>query len=880
MSEGPVAGAYVEIVPKIDEAQFDAAIKKIVDGIGTRIDGAFAKAGAGAKKMGSQTKAGAEEATTGLKKIENQTAKNIDAIKKFERSSKGMESTFKRIATRITEAFSIYAVAEFVKKSVEVAEAYNRTTRVVEQAIKTTGGAAGVSIERFNNLAATMSISTGIAETTIRTANLQLLAFTQVRDVVGKGNDIFSRAGKDIQDISVRTGLGATQIARSLGKALEYPAKASLVLRRASVILTDQQTKQIKVFQKSGDVLSAQKVVLDAVEQKFGGAAKAASDPMKQLGAAINQIERGLGEALLPTLEEFATAIVNHIPEIKEFAAQIGEKLKAAIDAVTPAFKTLVGVIKDIGGYISDTFKEHPGLKTLAKYVLIAAVAFKVLKEATKAFLEIEILVEAVTLVMEGEFAAAFAVIASPVAIALAAIAGLAAGFIYLYRNVKPFHDAVDRLGKVIKEKVVTAFHILAEYFTKNILPTLIQIGGILERVIIAEFKILSAYVQDILIPVLKTLWSIFAETLLPVFKRVGEDAVTLFKAIPTALNNYVFPALKLLVDAVLGLFGGIIDGAAKVFGWVPGLGDKLKEASEGFAKFKDDVNDALNGIISDKTITVHMVERKGTIGGVDVTSAAGKKLIGPPLPPGVQAKIDADAKKAAEAARKKAEAAALAPTGKAPTAPPDTTDAAKAAAQKVKDALEAMKDAVKTRIDTIKDYLTKFRQSFEEIVGKIRSFTEITSLAQDAASATAGGILHTLQLRVAAINLMTQNLARLQKKGLDKGVLDQLAKAGPDQRGYVSALVKATPEQIRALNAAEKQSRGFADTLAKQAQDREFGKGYYAKNMAALAEQNKRLATIEKILKMQPPQMAAALAAYQKSQKVTVTAAQRTTVR
>lgn len=865
MSEGPIAGAYVEIVPKIEQEKFDAAINKIVDGIGNRIDAAFAKAGAGAKKMGTQTKESSIEAEHGLKKIENQTSKNIDAIKKFESSSKGMESTFKRIATRITEAFSIYAVAEFIKKSVEVAEAYNRTTRVVEQAIKTTGGAAGVSIDRFNELAASMSLSTGIAETTIRSANQQLFAFTQVRDVVGKGNDIFSRAGKAIQDISTRTGLGAVQIARSLGKALEYPAKASLVLRRASVILTDQQTKQIKVFQQSGDVLSAQKVILDAVEQKFGGAAKAASDPLKRLGAAVNQIERGLGEALLPTLEEFAMAIVHHIPEIKEFAAQIGEKLKAAIDAVTPAFKTLLGVIQDVVAYVTNAFKEHKGLQTLAKYVVIAAVAFKVLKEATKAFLEIEILVEAVTLVLEGEFAAAFAVIASPIAIALAAIAGLAAGFIYLYRNVQPFHDAVDQLATTVREKVVTAFNVMWEYFQRNILPTLIQIGGIIERVVIAGFKILSAYVQDILIPVLKTLWSIFSETLLPVFKRVGEDAMTVFKAIPDVLNNFVLPALKLVANAVLGFFDGIVHGAASAFGWVPGVGDNLKRAAADFDKFKDDVNNALNGITPNKTVTIHLTE---------VVGAPGTPLYNSQVPQ--QAQIDAGKKAAADAAAKAASAA----FGKAPTAAPDLSAAAKAAAQKVKDALTAMADAVKGKIKTIQDYLTKFRKSFEEIVGKIRSFTEITSLAQDAASATAGGILHTLQNRVAAINLMTQNLALLQKKHLDQGILDQLAKAGPEQRGFVSALVQASPDQIRSLNAAEKQARGFADALAKQATDREFGKGALAKNLAALAEQNKRLAAIEKILKMQPPQMAAALAHLQATQKVTASSKQRTSIK
>jgi len=47
-----------------------------------------------------------------------------------------------------------------------------------------------------------------------------------------------------------------------------------------------------------------------------------------------------------------------------------------------------------------------------------------------------------------------------------------------------------------------------------------------------------------------------------------------------------------------------ILEGAADAFGWIPGIGDKLKKARDDFQKFKDDVNNALAGI-KDRTVTV-----------------------------------------------------------------------------------------------------------------------------------------------------------------------------------------------------------------------------------------------------------------------------------
>lgn len=62
--------------------------------------------------------------------------------------------------------------------------------------------------------------------------------------------------------------------------------------------------------------------------------------------------------------------------------------------------------------------------------------------------------------------------------------------------------------------------------------------------------------------------------------------------------------AVAWLVDKILWSFGLIVNGAAWAFGWVPGLGGKLRDAAKAFDNFRDRVNAAIAGVQS-RTVTV-----------------------------------------------------------------------------------------------------------------------------------------------------------------------------------------------------------------------------------------------------------------------------------
>jgi phage-related protein len=74
-----------------------------------------------------------------------------------------------------------------------------------------------------------------------------------------------------------------------------------------------------------------------------------------------------------------------------------------------------------------------------------------------------------------------------------------------------------------------------------------------------------------------------------------------------TVLHNVLLPAINFLWQTFSTVFGNIINGAASAFGWVPGIGGKLREAASRFNEFRDNVNASLAGI-QNRTVTVTTV--------------------------------------------------------------------------------------------------------------------------------------------------------------------------------------------------------------------------------------------------------------------------------
>ncbi len=194
-------------------------------------------------------------------------------------------------------------------KAIGRAEEMNSAYAATEQIIRTTGGAANVTGGQLKELATKTSILTGVDKDLIIEGQNILLTFKNIREEVGEGNDIFSRAQDVMLDFSAVMKTDAKSGALQLGKALNDPIKGLTALGRVGVQFTDVQKEQIRNFQESGDIMGAQKVILRELEGQVGGVAAATADSTAKISNSWKEVQEQIGNILLPAIDALVPAM-------------------------------------------------------------------------------------------------------------------------------------------------------------------------------------------------------------------------------------------------------------------------------------------------------------------------------------------------------------------------------------------------------------------------------------------------------------------------------------------------------------------------------------------------------------------------------------------
>ncbi len=258
--------------------------------------------------------------------------------------------------------------------------------------LKSTGHAANVSQKHIEGYASALAKVIPIDDEVIQAGQNVLLSFENIRNEVGKGNDIFDRATKIAADYAARTGKDMSQAALIFGKALEDPLKKSSALARAGIILSDSQKEQIKAFVESGKSIEAQKVLLAALEERYKGAGEAAGKTLAgQLEIAKNQFDEMASKVavkFLPILTQALAWVNDHWPEISavfEAVAVAVEKsirvIGVVINFLIPYFKRLADFSRKHWGEVQEAadrvVKWYQGtLAPVIRNVLTAITAF------------------------------------------------------------------------------------------------------------------------------------------------------------------------------------------------------------------------------------------------------------------------------------------------------------------------------------------------------------------------------------------------------------------------------------------------------------------------------------------------------------------------
>jgi hypothetical protein len=568
------------------------------------------------------------------------------AFNSLDKASSGVHDTVKKIGLALAGAFTVTAGVSLFKGFLAEGEEARKSAAQTAAVIKSTGGAAHVSAKDIDALSTALSNKIGVDDEAIASGANLLLTFTEVQNRVGKGNDIFNQATDVMTDMSAALGQDMPASAMQLGKALNDPIRGVTALRRVGVTFTKQQEDQIKAMVKAGDVAGAQKIILGELRKEFGGSAAAQATAGQKLSVIWGNVQEQIGTALLPIFDKVAT--------------WLGAVLPKAVDGATAAVSRITALVKSFVYTLTTGFTEDEGtpieafalkvrqlipvIEAVVDWIqnhlvitLVALGAVIVLLVGGPIALVIAALVAAY--IKFGWFRTGvqavvdfFANVVIPAVVAVAdAIVGQTSHAVEWVQRMWPqiseavghVMNAVRDVVNVVLAVVMAVWHAVGDDIMNYVGRVFHVIGavidavmGVIRGIIITVLALINGdwgKAWDGIKQIVASVWDgIYAivSGLIGQLKSIiaaGLSIVTaLFSAGWDAVKDVVLGGVRFVVDNFLGLVQTIIDGAAKAFGWVPGIGGKLKDAAADFDRFRDDVNAALGGI-KDKVVHVEV---------------------------------------------------------------------------------------------------------------------------------------------------------------------------------------------------------------------------------------------------------------------------------
>ena len=229
-----------------------------------------------------------------------------------------MKSIFASMAKSMLPAISATgAIATAFRVGKQALEAFNaqvEATREINAVLQSTGRNAEFTAQELGNMASALQkVSNYDDEEILQGATQSLLRY----DAISK--DMFPRVEALVVDMAKSMG-GLENASKTLGISLADPILGMTRLRRAGVMLSESQQQAIKTMVALGNTSEAQRLLLDALESKYGGLAMAGINASTQLKNAwgdyleeVGSNHKAMFDAILFTQAQFLYIVTENL---------------------------------------------------------------------------------------------------------------------------------------------------------------------------------------------------------------------------------------------------------------------------------------------------------------------------------------------------------------------------------------------------------------------------------------------------------------------------------------------------------------------------------------------------------------------------------------
>lgn len=262
-------------------------------------------------------------------KITGDTSKLDKTLKNTNDEVKKTGKGFSKLGTLLKGAAVTGAVVGLGKALINVGKNAVNSFRIqetaeakLEQTIKSTGSAAGLTADQLKKMASGLQDVTTFGDEAIIGSESLLLTFKDI------GEDVFPRALESILDVSSAMGQDLQTTTIQLGKALNDPISGLASLSRVGIQFTEDQKKLIKSLTESGDKAGAQSIILGELESQFGGVSKAVATTAEGIDKQLNNSYGDLLETVGSVIDN---AMIPYKKALKEEIESVNDSVKANI---------------------------------------------------------------------------------------------------------------------------------------------------------------------------------------------------------------------------------------------------------------------------------------------------------------------------------------------------------------------------------------------------------------------------------------------------------------------------------------------------------------------------------------------------------------------
>lgn len=249
------------------------------------------------------------------------------------------------------------------------------------------------------------------------------------------------------------------------------------------------------------------------------------------------------------------------------------EAMKELKEALEPVLLTVADVVSAFAGFIS----AHP---VLAAAITAITVAIGILVGICAALAPVIFLATSGAIT----FAGVMAVLTSPIALVVAAIAGLIAIWVLFG----------DKIMAIYNEYFKPTIDQIVSVIVSTLKPVFEQGFAIIKDVVQDAFVIIQRVWNEILSPVFSVITSIIKTVLMPAFKfvfsAIGSIVSDAFSGIKDMWNNVLKPILNGIIDFISGVFSG---------NWEKAWGGIVKIFSGVFEGIKSAAKAPINAVVS-----------------------------------------------------------------------------------------------------------------------------------------------------------------------------------------------------------------------------------------------------------------------------------------